>query len=111
METSQNIWGLSQETIDELGDELLSFHQEFAPLFTTTTRDVSEHAFTELKGSLLMDGKRTYTGVARKIVDQLNDGQNLQHFMSDSPCADYDDVTLIVLKQQYILMSNERILH
>jgi len=85
METSQNIWGLSQETIDELGDELVSFHQEFAPLFTTTTRDVSEHAFTELKGSVLMDGKRTYTGVARKIVDPLNDGQNLQHFMSDSP--------------------------
>jgi SRSO17 transposase len=85
METSENIWGLSQEIIDELGEELVSFHQEFAPLFKTTTRDVSEHAFTELKGSVLMDGKRTYTGVARKIVDPLNDGQNLQHFMSDSP--------------------------
>lgn len=85
METSHNIWGLSQETIDELGDELVSFHQEFAPLFKTTTRDVSEHAFTELKGSLLMEGKRTYTKVAQTIVDPLDDGQNLQHFMSDSP--------------------------
>lgn len=71
--------------IEELGDELVSFHQEFAPLFKTATRDVSEHAFTELKGSVLMEGKRTYVEVARKIVDPLDDGQNLQHFMSDSP--------------------------
>jgi len=85
METTHNIWGLSRDTIDELGDELVSFHQEFAPLFKTSTRDVSEHAFTEIKGSLFMEGKRTYTEVARKIVDPLNDGQNLQHFMSDSP--------------------------
>ena len=85
MEITPQLWGLSQATIDELGDELRSFHQEFAPLFKTRTRDVSEHAFTELKGSLLMEGKRTYTGVAQKVVDPLDAGQNLQHFMSDSP--------------------------
>jgi SRSO17 transposase len=79
------IWGLSHETIDELADELLTFHQEFAPLLTTKTRDVSAHGLTGLKGSLLMDGTRSYVEVARKIVDPLDDGQNYQHFMSDSP--------------------------
>lgn len=79
------IWGLSQETIEELADELLGFHQEFAPLFRTKTRDVSEHGLTGLKGSLLMEGTRSYVEVTRQIVDPLNDGQNYQHFMSDSP--------------------------
>lgn len=79
------IWGLSQETIEDLADELLAFHQEFAPLFRTKTRDVSEHGFTGLKGSLLMEGTRSYVDVARHIVDPLDDGQNYQHFMSDSP--------------------------
>jgi SRSO17 transposase len=79
------IWGLSQETIEELADELLEFHQEFAPLFRTKTRDSSEHGFTGLKGSLLMEGTRSYVEVARQIVDPLDDGQNYQHFMSDSP--------------------------
>lgn len=80
-----DLWGLSQETIQELADELLAFHQEFAPRFRTKTREVAEHALTGLKGSLLMDGTRSYTEVARQIVDPLDAGQNYQHFMSDSP--------------------------
>ena len=79
------IWGLSQPTIEELADEFLAFHHEFAPLFRTTTRDVSEHGLTGLKGSLLMEGRRSYVEVARKLVDPLDDGQNYQHCMSDSP--------------------------
>ena len=81
----ENLWGLSIELIEELGTELQTFYDHFTALFTTKTRDVSHHGFTGLKGSLLMDGKRTYTEVSRKIVDPLDDGQNYQHFMSDSP--------------------------
>jgi SRSO17 transposase len=80
-----NLWGLSQNTIEELADELLAFHQEFAPLFRTTTRDVSEHGLTGIKGSLLMEGTRSYVEAARPIVDPLDDGHNDQYFMSDSP--------------------------
>jgi SRSO17 transposase len=81
----RELWGLSKEIIEECADELLAFHQEFAPLFRTQTRDVSEHGLTGLKGSLLMEGTRSYVEGARKIVDPLDDGQNYQHFMSDSP--------------------------
>jgi SRSO17 transposase len=81
----ENIWGLSIEIIEELGNDLLSFYEGFNPLFKTKTRDVSHHGLTGLKGSLLMDGKRTYMEVSRKIVHPLDDGQNYQHFMSDSP--------------------------
>jgi SRSO17 transposase len=81
----ENLWGLSIEIIEELGHELQIFYEQFRGLFTTKTRDVSHHGFTGLKGSLLMEGKRTYTEVSRKIVEPLDDGQNYQHFMSDSP--------------------------
>ena len=67
METPQNVWGLSQETIDELGDELVSFHQEFAPLFKTTYPRCLRACVHGTQGEpLLMEGKRTYTGVAQK---------------------------------------------
>ena len=65
----ENLWGLSIEIIEELGNELHAFYDHFKALFATKTRDVSHHGFTGLKGSLLMDGKRTYTEVSRKIVD------------------------------------------
>jgi SRSO17 transposase len=81
----KNLWGLSLEIIEELGNDLQGFYHQFKQLFTTKTRDVSHHALTGIKGSLLMEGKRTYTRIARKIVAPLDDGQNLQHFMSDSP--------------------------
>lgn len=79
------IWGLSENTIDELASDLVVFHQEFAPLFQTKTHNVSAHGLTGLKGSLLMEGTRSYVEVARQIVDPLDDGQKYQHFMSDSP--------------------------
>ena len=81
----KNIWGLSIEIIEELANALLSFYQQFNACFRTKTRDGSHHGLTVLKGSLLMEGKRTYPKVTRNIVDPLDDGQNLQHFMSDSP--------------------------
>lgn len=79
------IWGLSEDTIEELASDLVAFHQEFAPLFRTKTHNVSAHGLTGLKGSLLMEGTRSYVEVARQIVDPLDDGQTYQHFMSDSP--------------------------
>lgn len=84
------IWGLSQETLEELADELLEFHQKFAPRFRTKTRNVSAHGLTGLKGSLLMEGTRSYVEVSRQIIDPLDDGQNYQHFMSDSPWPSRD---------------------
>jgi SRSO17 transposase len=79
------LWGVSKEIIEDLAEELLAFQQEFAPLFRTKTRDVSEHGLTGLKGSLGMEGKRSYVEVARQLVDPLDDGQNDQPFLSDAP--------------------------
>ena len=77
--------GVTKETIKRLSTQLILFHESVKSLFKTKTKDVSHHAFTELKGSLLMETNRTYTNVSRKITHPMDDGQNIQHFMSDSP--------------------------
>jgi len=79
--------GVTRETIKRLSTKMLVFHESLKYLFKTKTRDISHHALTELKGSLLMENKRTYNNVSRKVIDPLDDGQNIQHFMSDSPWA------------------------
>jgi len=77
--------GVTLQTINRLSTKLIEFHRAVKYLFRTKTRDISHHALTELKGSLLMENERTYKNVSRKVVDPMDDGQNIQHFMSDSP--------------------------
>ena len=77
--------GVTNQTILRLSTRLIEFHKSVQHLFKTKTRDVSNHALTELKGSLLMETQRTYTNVSRNVITPLDDGQNIQHFMSDSP--------------------------
>ncbi len=85
------------ETVTQLSDKLLTFFERHKRFFKTKTHDVSHHAETELKGALLMNHNRTYKEVSRKIVSPSDDGQNIQHFMSDSPWETqpiFDDIQL-----------------
>ena len=79
------IFRITVETVNQLSDKLLAFFQSYKLFFKLKTREVSRYAETELKGAILMNHNRTYTEVSRKIISPLDDGQNLQHFMSDSP--------------------------
>jgi SRSO17 transposase len=76
-------WGLRVERIRRLPDELRGYWEHYRPIFTTQTRDTSEHAYQYLRGQLTMDKDRHYAGIARHMEGQ--DGQALQHFMSNSP--------------------------
>src|SRR3990172_8680134 len=80
-------WGLSAEAIADLGNRLHSFWERYRVCFKTKTRDGAEYAWTYLQGLLLMNGKRNYANIDRRVVDPERDGQNLQQFMSDSPWA------------------------
>lgn len=66
-----------------LGDELRRHWQRFRACFRTHTRDTSEHALEYMQGQLTMEGDRTFAGIADQITGE--DGQALQHFMSQSP--------------------------
>ena len=71
------------ERIQSLPAELRSYWERYRPNFKTQTRDPSEHAYQYLRGQLTMDKDRHYAGIARQMEGQ--DGQAMQHFMSNSP--------------------------
>jgi len=78
-------WGLSPEAIAHLGDRLYQFWLRFQGCFKTRTRDTSQHAYAYLRGQLTMDRERNFANIARTLTG--DDGQALQHFMSNSPWA------------------------
>jgi len=78
-------WGLSSEAIANLGNRLQYFWSRFQPCFKTKTRNTSKHAWTYLRGLLGMDTERNFANIARRVVDPDDDGQQVQHFRSDSP--------------------------
>jgi SRSO17 transposase len=75
-------WGLCSAAVKDLGKRLLGFWRRYRGCFRTKTRDGSEHAYTYLRGQLTMDTKRNFAQIAQQINGE--DGQALQHFMSNS---------------------------
>jgi SRSO17 transposase len=65
-----------------LGHRLYAFWERFRDDFKTQTRDGSGYAYHYLSGLLRMDTKRHFAGIGREVGVS---GQNLQHFMSESP--------------------------
>ena len=78
-------WGLPPEAVADLGHRLRRVWQRFRDCFRTKTRDTSAYALVYLRGLLTMENKRNFANIARRVIDPDDDGQNLQHFMSDSP--------------------------
>jgi SRSO17 transposase len=84
METKSAIaqWGMSLEEVDQLGERLTQFYKRFRSHAQTQTRDTSDYGLGYLGGLLRMETKRNMANVGRKTAMS---GQNLQHFMSNSP--------------------------
>ena len=78
-------WGLPVEGTTDLAERLRRIWARFRACFRTKTRDTSEQALVYMRGSLTMEEKRNYSNIARRVNQPQDDGQNLQHFMSDSP--------------------------
>jgi len=78
-------WGLPYKKVMALGERLSKFHGRFHDCFATQTNNKSDYARVYLQGLLWMEGKRNYTNIARRVIGPEDDGQSLQHFMSDSP--------------------------
>ena len=75
-------WGLSLEAVHGLADRLHGYWQRFAGCFRTKTRDGGKYAYLYLSGLLRMEAKRNFANIGRKTNVP---GQNVQHFMSNSP--------------------------
>ncbi|MCL4508567.1 MAG: IS701 family transposase [Chloroflexi bacterium] len=75
-------WGLSLEAVHGLADRLYGYWQRFADCFQTKTRDGAAYAYIYLSGLLRMEANRNFANIGRKTDTP---GQNIQHFMSNSP--------------------------
>ncbi|MFQ5857039.1 MAG: transposase [Anaerolineae bacterium] len=65
-----------------LPERLYGFWQRYAACFKTKTRDTSEYAYHYLSGLLRLETSRHYTNIGRATGVA---GENIQHFMSNSP--------------------------
>jgi SRSO17 transposase len=70
------------EAVHGLGDRLHQAWQRFADCFQTKTRDGSQYAYHYLSGLLRMKEDRNFANIGRQTGVP---GQNMQHFMSNSP--------------------------
>ena len=65
-----------------MAERLSAYWQRFAGGFRTHTRDSAPYAYAYLSGLLRMERKRTFANIGRTTEVA---GQNLRHFMSNSP--------------------------
>lgn len=70
------------DEIGQLGERLVGFCGRFSSYLHTQTRNTSEYGFCYLSGLLRMETKRNFANIGRKTEVS---GQNLQHFVSNSP--------------------------
>lgn len=75
-------WGLTPEMSQALPERLFAFWQRYAACFKTQTRDTSAYAYHYLSGLLRLETDRHYTNIGRAAGVA---GENVQHFMSNSP--------------------------
>ena len=80
-------WGLSVEAVHRLDGRLYGFWERFADCFRAWTRDSSGYAYVYVSGLLRMEAKRNFANIGRKTNVS---GQNIQHFMANSPWSAQD---------------------
>jgi SRSO17 transposase len=80
-------WGVSPSTIPALAGRLQGFCQRYGGCFRTATRDASPYAQPYVSALLRMESKRTFANIGRQVGMP---GQNIQHFMTNSPWSAAD---------------------
>ncbi len=94
-------WGLNLDEIEGLPERLAEFHKTYRSRMRTRTRDTSQYGLDYISGLLRMETKRNINNIARKAgVPE----QNMQQFISDSPWAGDDLIT--VLQQDITMQSH-----
>lgn len=88
-------WGLPKEIISNLGQRVYEFWERYRDCFKNKTRDSSQCALHYLSGLLRMETDRHFSGIGREAGIE---GQNVHHFMSNSPWAG-DKVSHQVLEE------------
>lgn len=77
--------GLTPELVKSLPKQLPLLFKPFIECFQTRTHNNYEYAFDYIEGQICLIQDRTFKNIARHIYSLEDDGQNIQHFVSDSP--------------------------
>jgi len=88
-------WGIPYGTICNLGQRVYEFWERYKDCFKNKTRNNGEYALDYLEGLLRMETDRHFSEIGREAGVS---GQNIQHFMSNSPWSG-DEVCCQVLKE------------
>ena len=80
-------WGVSSAAIPGLASRLQGFCRRYGACFRTATRDASAYAQPYVSALLRMESKRTFANIGRQVGMP---GQNIQHFMTNSPWSAAD---------------------
>ena len=75
-------WGIPIEAVEQLGNRLEDFWAGYQECFKSKTRDVNESGYHYMSGQLRMESDRNFANIGRNTGVS---GQNMQHFMSNSP--------------------------
>ena len=75
-------WGIPLEEVSTLGERLSNYYARFRRYVRTRTRDTSDYGYKYMSGLLRMETDRNLANIGRKTEVS---GQNLQHFISNSP--------------------------
>ena len=104
-------WGIPLEEVPTLGERLSKYYERFRGQLRTRTRDTSEYGYKYISCLLRMETGRNLANIGRKTKVS---GQNLQHFISNSPWsgrslieAIQDEIKVHPAFQQAILVLDE----
>ncbi len=75
-------WGLTPEMSMELPERLNNFWQRYLECFRSKTRNMGQYAYHYLSALLRLETKRNYSNIGTASGVS---GENIQHFMSNSP--------------------------
>ena len=80
-------WGLPLGALETLEASLRALHERYAHFYRSKTRDSGHCGFRYVVALLRMETERNFTSIDRLIE---KDGQQMQHFMSNSPWSARD---------------------
>jgi SRSO17 transposase len=79
------MWGLPLDEVKAMPETFENYFDGFSSCFQTRTHNGADHAFAYLLGLISLDSNRNYVNISRRVNGVRDSGQNIQHFVSDSP--------------------------
>lgn len=88
-------WGIPCRYSKIIQSQFDDFYWKFRPCFETKTCNNCYYGFTYIKGLFIMESKRNFANITRRMEGIYEPPDGLQHFMSDSPWSSqavYDEI-------------------